>query len=247
MLRALAPWRCRIDGDDMPQTRLPRAFAPVCVPLLLVAVGSAPAAAQEVSTRVSRTTNADGSASVTAAGALDGWSAAEFGVDLSVAAAPVTVVQPRSDLPWKATDSSGAVAWAKVAMPGVSNLLFWDKGAVDVRLDPLQDKSQLGTSFSREWDLGSHISAQVSDSYAVTVAPTSSGEGWSSDKSLSLNMHETGTRLSLGTSVASDRHTWLPSLSAQQNLIGPLVLTTTVADTGTEINRSITAGFHSTW
>ncbi|MEP9367151.1 hypothetical protein [Xanthobacter sp. VNH20] len=231
----------------MPQTRLPRAIAPVCVPLILVAVGSAPAAAQEVATRVSRTANADGSASVTAAGALSGWSAAQFGVDLSVAPAPITTVQPRSDLPWHASDTSGAVAWAKVEMPGVSNLFFWEKGAVDVRVDPLQDKSQLGTSFSREWDLGGHISAQVSDSYAVTVAPASSGEGWSSDKSVSLNVHETGTRFSLGTSVASDRRSWLPSVSAQQNLVGPLVLTTTVADTGSEINRSITAGFRSTW
>ncbi|MFG1423396.1 hypothetical protein [Roseixanthobacter liquoris] len=231
----------------MPQTRLPRAIAPVCVPLILAAVGSAPAAAQEVSTRVSRTANADGSASVTAAGALTDWKAAEFGVDLSVSAAPATTVQPRSDLPWTASDNSGAVAWAKVAMPGVSNLLFWETGAVDVRVNALQDKSQLGTSFSREWDLGGHISAQVSDRYSVTVAPTAAGEGWSSDKSLSLNVHETGTRLSLGTSVASDRRTWLPSLSAQQNLIGPLVLTTTVADTGSEINRSITAGFRSTW
>ncbi|MFG1462928.1 hypothetical protein V5F77_08495 [Xanthobacter sp. DSM 24535] len=203
-------------------------------------------AAQEVSGHVSRTANADGSSSVTATGALNSWSLAEFGVDLSLPAAQITTVQPRSNLPWTSSDTSGAVAWAKVAMPGVSNLLFWDKGTVNVRLDPVQDQSQLGTSFSREWSLGGQLSAELSDAYAVTVAPTGS-EGWTSDKSVSLNLRETGTRLSLGTSVASDRHSWLPSLSAQQNLIGPLVVTTTVADTGSEINRSITAGFRSTW
>lgn len=198
--------------------------------------------AQGVTTRVSRTVNSDGSSAVTAAGAVREWRGAEFGVDMSLAA------RRGGPVPGAATasgpqDGAGAAAWARAPLPGVAG---WQKGAVDVRIDPLQEQSRVGTTFSREVSVTEGVSARLSDSYAVTSG-ADGAQQWETGKSVSVDLKSTGTSVSVGTANRSGDQAWLPSVSATQQIVGPLSVTTSVADTGDSLNRSVTAGFRRTW
>ncbi|MEP9377642.1 hypothetical protein ABLE91_13070 [Aquabacter sp. CN5-332] len=202
--------------------------------------------AEAVDTRVSRTANKDGSSSVTAAGSLRNVTNTEFGVDMSLAAARQGASVPDATPGTSAADGSGAAAWARTTIPGVSNFMVWDKGSVDVRVDPLQEQSRLGTTFTRQWTVMDNITASLSDAYAITKS-VGGAEQWETGKTASVNFAQTGTSISVGTATKSHEGTWLPSVSASQSLFGPVTVTTSVADNGENLNKSITAGFRRNW
>lgn len=204
------------------------------------------ALAEDIKTEITRTTNADGSSAVSVANTPVWLDGTKFGLDLSLAATPVGVVQPNKPLPWAVTDTSAAAAWAKVSLPTQAQWLPWEETTVDMRVDPTQDSSRLGTTFTRSWVVWDHVTASFNDSYALSHSVDQRGR-WETGKSVSLDLKETGTRFSVAANTSSTDHAWLPSASAQQQLIGPLSLTTSVANTGTEINKSITAGFRQAW
>lgn len=201
--------------------------------------------AQGVTTRVSRTVNKDGSSAVTAAGAVREWRGAEFGVDMSLAARQGSPVPVQSASP-SSQDGAGAAAWARAQIPGVATLTGWEKGSVDVRVDPVQEQGRLGTTFSREFSVTDGVSARVNDSYAVTSSADGTQQ-WETGKSVSVDMKSTGTTVSVGTGNRSGETRWQPSVSASQQIVGPLSVTTSVADNGDTLNKSITAGFRHAW
>lgn len=197
---------------------------------------------QALSTRVSRTVNRDGSASVTAAGQVKDWNNAEVGFDLSLAARQTA--GPPS--PTGVQDGAGGAAWAKAPLPGVSRLTPWEQGSVDVRVDPVQEQGHVATTFSRQWSLNEALAARVTDSYGLTTSVTGT-EHWESGKSVSLDVKPTDTSFSVGASSQRGEAGWLPSISASQKLMGAVNVTTSVAETSDGLNKSITAGFRHTW
>ncbi len=198
-----------------------------------------------LNTRVSKVANANGTTSVTAAGSFKDWTWTEFGVDMSLTTAQRSAILPYQTSTVTGMDGSGAVAWAHTTLPGVSNFMLWEQGSVDVRVNP-QDQSTLATTFSRQWALSDSLTASLSDNYALVVQ-AGGAEQWQTGKTMSLSLAQSGTSVSVGTATNSLDRAWLPSLSASQKLIGPVVVTTTVADNGDTINKSITAGFRRTW
>lgn len=206
-------------------------------------VVAAPATA--VQTRVSRTDNRDGSSSLTAAGKLGGWSGAEVGIDVSLAARQ-NAGPPAPPSSGVAQDGSGAAAWAHAPVPGVSRVSIWQQASVDVRIDPLEERGRVGTTFSREWRVTDSLSARVTDSYGL-VTSASGTEQWETGKAMSVDVKPTQTSFSVGASSQSGETGWQPSVSATQKLFGPLTVTTSFAGTGDGLNRSVTAGFRHTW
>src|SRR5260370_15969699 len=58
---------------------------------------------------------------------------------------------------------SSGTAWAAITAPGVGSI--WDKTAVEARVDPGQDQSKLGTSFSKSLPLNEQYSVTLQNDY----------------------------------------------------------------------------------
>lgn len=207
----------------------------------LLLMPAAPSAAQEISATVSRSEGFDGSSGVAVTGNVSSFDWTQFGVDMSLAAQR-TVLPAGAVLPGS-LGTSDAAAWARFNLP--TGPLFWDASNLTVRLDPFQDQRRLESAFTRDVALAPQLKVGFADSYAFVVE--SGSQTWQTDKSVYVDFGAIGTRLSLSAGLNSSDRMWLPAVSARQPLIGPVVLTTTVADTGSEINKSITAGFSRTW
>ena len=71
---------------------------------------------------------------------------------------------------------------------------------------------------------------------------------WQSDRSVRLNLAPTSTTLSAGVVTSNADNQWHNKLSAEQRLLGPLNVTTSITDPGTAASsKSIAAGFKHTW
>jgi hypothetical protein len=188
------------------------------------------------------------------------------GADVDVAAPPSSVYQPRGPLPGATTNDRGsAAAWASV---GLSNF-----ASVDARVDPSNDQGKIGGKLSHAVPVGKDVSVTLEDSYSMTesfggtatasapattaslAAPppaTAPAPGlehvYGSSKSVKFTVAPTGTSFGAGWTTASNDPVTHHTLSADQKLIGPLHVTTSVTDVGqpTE-NKTITAGFKLNW
>ena len=187
------------------------------------------------------------------------------GADVNVAAQPSSVYQPRGPLPGSTTNDRGsAAAWASI---GVRNL-----ASVDARVDPTGDQGKIGGKLSHAVPVGKDLSVTLEDSYSVTesfspgataAAPatvsstlagpppataTPSDQVFGTSKSVKFNVAPTGTSFGAGWTTASNDPVAHHTLSADQKLLGPLHVTTSVTDVGqpTE-NKTITAGFKLNW
>lgn len=198
-------------------------------------LAASPAVADPVVT-TKNVLNANGSTSMTYSSAVDELGTV-FGMDLS-AAAPSAAPLPaagRSDL--------GGTAYAKVSLSALPDWLLWQKSSVNLSVDASDGTSKVATTFSRTFTLSDGLDATVADTYAVA----SRSEAWATDKSVSLKLVETGTSVSLATKATQETPNFLPTLSAQQKVFGDIAVTTSVADTGGTLNKSITAGFSHRW
>ncbi|MFG1417129.1 hypothetical protein V5F38_04865 [Xanthobacter sp. V0B-10] len=184
------------------------------------------------------TLNADGTTSMTYANSLSDLST-QVGLDMSAARTSVAPAQAAG------TDTVSGKAFAKVTLDALPDWLLWQKGSVNVAVSPTEEESKLGTTLSRSWTVNDGLKAELSDSYQV--GRTGTANGWQMDKKLSVTGVATDTTLSLGARMTDEAQRLLPSLSAQQKVFGGLNVTTTVADTGSDINKSITAGFSHRW
>lgn len=208
------------------------------VVVLLAAILSASPALAQVKSDSKRTENKDGSASL------------DFSNEVSVLGTKVgvAVTEPAAASiadPTAGQEALSGSAYAKVAVKTLPDWMFWQKGAVDVTLNPADETSKVATSFSRSVGVGGGVTATLSDSYAFERAATS--EAWQTDKSVSVKLEDTGTTLAVGAKTSQDQAGWLPSLSAQQEIAKGFNVTTSVANTGSEIDKSVKAGFKHRW
>lgn len=211
---------------------------PRCAALLLPAalLAASPALA-DPTVAAKNTLNADGTTSMTYASAVDEFGAV-FGMDLSaasVSAAPTT---------GSAAGTLGGTAYAKVNLSTLPDWLPWQKNSVKLSVDTSGATGKVATTFSRTFAVATGLDATLADTYAVTSA---TGDAWETDKSVSLKVVDTGTTFSLATKATQETPDFLPTLSAQQKVFGDFAITTSVADTGSALNQSITAGFSHRW
>lgn len=207
--------------------------AAVLTSAVLLATG---AHAQTVTAK--RTLNADGSTSMTYSGEVSDLGT-QVGLDMSAAKTSVApVVQP-------GTDTVNGTAYAKVTLSALPDWLLWQKGAVNIAVSPTEEESRVGTTLSRSWTVNDGLKAELADSYQV--GRTGTANGWQMDKSLSVTGLATDTTVSVGARLTDETQRPLPSISAQQKVLGGIQVTTTLADTGSDINKSITAGFSHRW
>lgn len=203
--------------------------------LALLAVAPAPALA-DGQAEAKRTLNADGTTSYSYSSPLDDLGAV-VGMDLSRAAssAAPALSAGASDL--------GGTAYARFALPDLPAWMLWQKGTVNLSIDPTDARSKLGTTFSRTVSLAGGLDATLADTYKVNAAT----QGWETDKSLSLKLIETGTTFSVGAHATHEAPSLAPTLSAQQKVLGAINVTTSLTESGSSLNRAITAGFSQKW
>lgn len=221
------------------------------IAVLVVTAAASPAVAQDkpqsTPTFGSRSPQSDGSTNLTVGRKLETEWDAKVGFDAKLA--PELASPSLSDSLLQPTvpgRSSGAI-WGTVTGPSVAPMLF-DKTSVDARLDPVEDKGQVSATLSRTVPLGD-ASIVVQDRYSVTQ--TLQGGGITileSDRSLRFKWSPTNTTLSAGVITSTVDGQWHNRLSAEQKIVGPLSVTTTVTDPGsTAASKSIAAGFKHTW
>jgi len=178
----------------------------------------------------------------------------KVGVDAKLAPEPAPALADSMLANPSVTRSSGAV-WGSMTGPGVAPMIF-DKTSVDARIDPDKEKGQLAATLSRTVPISRDISVTLQDKYSLTQSlpgsatspQPSAGVVWQSDRSLRLNWAPTGTTFSAGVISARNDHQWHNKLSAEQKIIGPLNVTTSITDPGTAASsKSIAAGFQHTW
>src|SRR5215218_10256186 len=69
----------------------------------------------------------------------------KVGIDYHKPAIPATNFQPEQLTAGAIPDQSTGVAWATVTAPGFGSALGWDQTAIETRVDPAQEQTQLGT------------------------------------------------------------------------------------------------------
>lgn len=179
---------------------------------------------------------ADGSTSLTYSTPVQDYGAV-VGLDLSATGSSVAPTVGQS------ADGLGGTAYAKVTVARLPDWMVWEKGTVNVSVDPNDAASKLATTFERTIPLTSGLAATLADTYQVKAG----SQAWETDKSLSLKLTDVGTTFAVSTKATSNSPQLLPTVSAQQQLAPDFTVTTSVADTGSTLNKSITAGFTHRW
>lgn len=204
----------------------------------------------------SRNIRPEGFSAVTVKQSLVPFWDTRVGADLNVAGQPYLL----APLPEKlATDprlsqSSGA-AWAAMTAPGLGSL--WDKTAIEARVDPTQDQSKIGTSISKSLPIdGDAYSLTLQSGYNIieqSLVPIVGINGrttrnYELDRSAKFNIVGTGTSFTAGQSLSTTDDKWLRNVGAEQKLFGGISVSGSVSETlNGNLNKSLTAGFKSTW
>jgi hypothetical protein len=223
-------------------------------------------------TSTSRTDKPDGTTTASISRRLPTEWETKIGADLHLAA-PASIApsdNPEYLLNGTTPERSTGAIWGNVTMPGVKPL-GWDKTSIDVRLDPGADQGKVGATLSRSVPIGDILSVAIGHGYSVTrtlaskqpapsalpliapPAPNTNGTAesptiWAADRSLRVTFNSTGTILSAASATSSADEHWHNKLSVEQKLLGPLKMTMSVENPGTESsNKTITAGFKHTW
>jgi len=204
--------------------------------------------------------NSDGGGTVNLKQPLPGDWDAKFGADLNVSAPPAVTYQPDGQLPASQNmANSTAAAWASVGLI--------DNATLDARLDAGNDHSQVATTLQQSVPFGSDYSLTLRERLALNenasaVDPAPAGlpvmalpqaatapeRVWTNQPDVRFNILPTGTTLSAGVASSSTDPVLHNSLSADQQLYGPLHVTTSVTDIGqATVSKSVKAAFMLTW
>jgi hypothetical protein len=225
----------------------------------VIALGSALAGAAHAQnssdpTFGSRTDKPDGSVALTIGRRLPTDWDTRFGMDAKLSPEQPSAMADAVSVNPSVTRSTGAV-WGSMSGPGVAPVIF-DKTTVDARFDPTQEKGELAATLSRTVPLSGPVSVTLQDKYSVTQSlhsnaatpQPSGGSLWQSDRSVRLNLAPTSTTLSAGVVTSNADNQWHNKLSAEQRILGPLNVTTSITDPGSAASsKSIAAGFKHTW
>ena len=130
----------------------------------------------------------------------------KVGIDYHKPSIPATNFQPEQLTAGAIPDQSAGVAWATVTAPGFGSALGWDQTAIETRVDPAQEQTQLGTRLSRSVPVGEDVSVTLENGVSVTRSVPSGGaqNGWASSQALRFNVLPTDTICLLYTSDAAD-------------------------------------------
>ena len=202
----------------------------------------------------SRDNRADGSAKISVTKPITApwdmtWDAA-IGGDLSLPSGQMTTFGPGTPLPGTAkADTGRGGAWARLNVPHVAG--------IELRVDPSLDGSTVGANLRRTVPVGSNYSVTLNNRVSVTdpfgspvssPSPGATSQIWNNEKAVELNILSTGTSLGVSAASSTASNVTHHSLSAQQQLYGPLQITTTVTDPGQPTaSQSVTAGFKLKW
>lgn len=222
----------------------------------------APGLKREKTFDVSRTaTNSDGSGTVVVKQALPTDWNAKVGADLGLAGNNPVSYQPLAPLDAYSRQNGGGAAWASIGLT--------DAATVDARVDPTNDQGRLAGTLQHSMPVGSSLSLTLQNSLSVTEtygsqgpsapaglpmmtlpqdAGTAPSQVFGNEKTVKFNVLPTGTTLSAGIASYSTDSITHKSLSAEQKLLGPLSVSTSVTDVGeTTVNKSISARFKLNW
>jgi hypothetical protein len=192
------------------------------------------------------------------------WNA-DIGADLKTAAPPPTSYVPGKPFPGTVDDAGSGSVWASIGVGSHTS--------VEARVTPSLDQGQFGAGLKHSIPLGDTFSLTVQDKYSVTETsaaattpasvaglplmtapvpnePATQGSSQiiGNDRSVKLNIKPTGTTLGAGFTSASNDPVTHNTLSADQQIYGPLHVTTSVTDVGEATSsKSITAGFRLNW
>lgn len=223
---------------------------------------SLPNLRQQKTFDVSRTNSqADGSGTVVVRQTLPTDWDAKIGADLGLAGNNPVTYQPLEPLDAYSRRNTGGAAWASI---GVT-----DAASVDARVDPTTDQGRLAGTLRHSMPVGASLSLTLQNSLSVTdtfgtqgpsapaglpmmALPQDSGSApsqvFGKEQAVKFNVLPTGTTLAAGLASTSVDPVTHNKFSAEQKLLGPLSVTTSVTDVGlTTVNRSISAGFKLNW
>jgi hypothetical protein len=230
-------------------------FRPSAIMVLCAAVVAAqPVVAQSkkkaanTSAFSSRTDNKDGSSSLTFGTALPTTIDTKLGVDLGLAGQGDIPSDPGRFLEQPSDRGSGA-GWASMLVPAMP--LGFTKAKVDARLDPTQDQGKFGLAVSRP--IGESFLMTLHNSYAVTgaaipILPAQHDYAVETGRTLRFDVLSTSTAFSAGIRSSTMDDKELRTLSAEQQIIGPLSVTGTINETPTGvIDKIFKAGFKKIW
>ncbi len=186
-----------------------------------------------------------------------------IGANVNLAAVPPTIYEPNKPLPGRATNDTGsAAAWASLGFPNLAS--------VDASIDQGKDQGKIGGTLKHSIPLGKQFFVTLEDNYSVienfniaapvATAPmtsslaappqvtTPASSVFDNSKLVKFNVAPTGTTFGAGWSSASNDPVTHNTLSADQNVFGPLHVTTSMTDAGQPtVNKTITAGFKLKW
>jgi hypothetical protein len=205
---------------------------------------------------VNRTDKPDGSSTTAVKQLLTTEWDANVGADLNTTP---DGYQPRRPLSVPAGNQDSGAAWASIGVPNLAS--------VDARVDPTYDKGKLGGTLKHSIPVGSQYSVTLQNTYSVTETYNLAATGpsdipmmvvpagtlptpqvWGDERVAKFNILPTGTTLGAGQMTASNDPVTHHTLSAEQQLYGPLHVTTAVTDFGQPTaSKSITAGFKLNW
>jgi hypothetical protein len=202
----------------------------------------------------SRSDRPDGSASITVKKPLSGWDA-KVGADFALPPAAVTNFTTAKPLPGAVNKDPGSgAAWANVDVPDIAT--------IQVRAEPSPEQGKVGAVLQRSVPVGENLSVTLQNGVSVTetfaaaepvsqAASAASGATprvWGSEQVVKINFINSGTTFSAGTNQATNDPFLHSKFSAQQQIYGPLSVTTAVTDPGQATSaKSITAGVHLKW
>lgn len=221
-----------------------------------------PGLAHPKSFDVSRTnTQPDGSGTVVVKQALPTDWDAKVGADLGLAGNAPAYYQPLHPLDAPSRDNNSGAAWASIG--------FSDTASVDARVDPTTDQGRIAGTLRHSMPVGTGLSVTLQNSLSVTdtfgtqgptapaglpmmTLPQDAGSApsqvFGNEQTVKFNVLPTGTTFGAGVASYSSDPITHNKFSAEQKLLGPLHVTTSVTDVGQEtMNKSISAGFKLNW
>ena len=202
----------------------------------------------------SRADKPDGSVALTIGRRLPTDWDTKFGVDAKLSPEPPSAMADAALVNPSVTRSTGAV-WGSMTGPGVAPLLF-DKTAVDARIDPSSGEGRAGRHAEPDPAVERHGVGDAAGQifgYAIAAEQrrhaATAGQRGLAGRSFGASQPGADPHDALGwcrTSNADNQ--WHNKLSAEQRLLGPLNVTTSITDPGTAASsKSIAAGFKHTW
>jgi hypothetical protein len=196
----------------------------------------------------------NGASAVTVKQPVSNFLDTRVGADMNVARQPQTITESQLLANGGSLPQSSGTAWAAITAPGVGSI--WDKTSVEARLDPAQEQSKLGTSFSKSLPLNEQYSLSLQNGYNLIeqgIIPVPGivsrpARNYETDQSAKLSIAETGTSFTAGQTLSSTDDKWLRKLGAEQKIFGGVSISGSIGETplGTT-NKSLSAGFKQSW